>query len=90
MTKLIIHIPEINHFVCGAFLVNYTLILVDLYVESFGKIEEVNMVGYFQLLLLFAVKHFLQLKLGKASSLIFILNCKLQSSSCLTDGRVEK
>ena len=57
--------------------------------ESFGKIEEVNMVGYFQLLLLFAVKNFLQLKLGKASSLIFILNCKLQSSSCLTDGRVE-
>ena len=26
------------------FAVNYTLIRVDLYVESFGKIEEVNMV----------------------------------------------
>lgn len=38
---------EINYFVCGVFLVNYMLILVDFYVELFGKIEEVNMVGYF-------------------------------------------
>lgn len=29
------------------FAANYTLILVDLYVESFGKIEEVNMVCYY-------------------------------------------
>ena len=33
-----------GHFSLTYFAVNYTLVLVDLYVESFGKIEEVNMV----------------------------------------------
>lgn len=33
-----------HFFVVTYFAVNYTLIRVDLYVESFGRIEEVNMV----------------------------------------------
>ena len=30
-----------------SFSVNSTVIVVDIYVETFGKVEEVNMVGYF-------------------------------------------
>ena len=53
--------------------------------ESFGKIEEVNMVGYFQLLLLFAVKHFSAIKIREGKFINFYL--KLQVTKQLMINR---